>query len=500
MIEGTPIFSLQGVSKIFPGVKALNQVNLNLYPGKVTALIGENGAGKSTLVKTMTGIYQPDEGTILFNGAPIQFSSPQDSHQLGITAIHQETVLFDNLTVAENIFLGNYPRRNMLAIDWKRMAIDAQSILTSINANINPKDNLGELSIGQKHMVAIARALSIDAKVVVLDEPTAALSHHEIQELYDLIDKLKQDGKAILFITHKFDEIFRIADNYTVFRDGHYIGEGLISDTNEEQLVEMMVARSIKATYPKQEAEIGDTVLDVKGLSHPTEFHDISFHVKTGEILGLYGLVGSGRTEVMQALFGTSQNITGEVKVGSQRVSINSPKEAIANGIVYVPEERQKQGVVLELPIYQNISLPQMFKITKGGQLNSEAELELSRQYGTRLQVKTSSWNEPVGNLSGGNQQKIVIAKWLATGPKVIILDEPTKGIDIGSKSAVHEFMSELVQLGLSVVMVSSELPEVLGMSDRILVMSEGRMVGEVSREDATPELVVSMATGGAEV
>ena len=497
MSEGSPIFRLEGVSKLFPGVKALDQVNLNLYPGKVTALIGENGAGKSTLVKTMTGIYQPDEGQIVFDDKPIQFSSPQDSHQLGITAIHQETVLFDNLSVAENVFLGNYPRKYGLFVDWQAMFDNTQQILTSINAEIDPKANLGGLSIGQKHMVAIARALSIDAKVVVLDEPTAALSHHEIQELYDLVEQLKTDGKAILFITHKFDEIFRIADYYTVFRDGRYIGEGRICDTNEESLVEMMVARRIEDTYPKQDADIGDVVLDVTSLSHPTEFDDINLTLRKGEILGVYGLVGSGRTEAMQALFGANHSVSGQIRIDGETVTINSPAEAINQGIVYVPEERQKQGIVLELPIYQNISLPQLSALSKNACVDLDDEMNLARQFGERLRVKTSSWNEQVGNLSGGNQQKVVIAKWLATNPKVIILDEPTKGIDIGSKAAVHAFMSELVQLGLSVIMVSSELPEILGMSDRILVMSEGRLVGELDRSEATPEQVVTLATGG---
>jgi rhamnose transport system ATP-binding protein len=346
-------------------------------------------------------------------------------------------------------------------------------------------------------MVGIARALSVDAKVVILDEPTAALSHHEIHELYELVNTLKSQGKAILFITHKFDEIFTLADRYTVFRDGCYVGEGFIKDTNEALLVEMMVARSIEATYPKKDVEIGETLLEVSNLCHTTEFANISFSLKKGEILGVYGLVGSGRTEVMQALFGTTDHVTGTVKMNGKDVIIHSPKEAIDNGIVYVPEERQKQGIVLELPIYQNVSLPQMERLAKHGQIDQESEMALARQYCERLQVKASCWDEKVMNLSGGNQQKVVIAKWLATNPKVIILDEPTKGIDIGSKAAVHEFMSELVDSGLSVIMVSSELPEILGMSDRILVMNEGLIVGELSRADATPEKVVSLATGG---
>jgi rhamnose transport system ATP-binding protein len=491
------IFSLKKVSKVFPGVKALDGVDLHLYPGQVTALIGENGAGKSTLVKTMTGIYQPDGGEIIFNGKSVQFHSPHDSHALGITAIHQETVLFDDLTVAENIFLGNYPLTKRFSIDWPAMEARSQEILSSINAHMNPNQILRELSIGQKHMVGIARALSVDAKVVILDEPTAALSHHEIHELYELVNTLKSQGKAILFITHKFDEIFTLADRYTVFRDGSFVGEGFIKDTNEAQLVEMMVARSIEATYPKKDVEIGETLLEVSNLCHTTEFANISFSLKKGEILGVYGLVGSGRTEVMQALFGTTDHVTGSVKMNGKEVIIHSPKEAIDNGIVYVPEERQKQGIVLELPIYQNVSLPQMERLAKHGQIDQEGEMALARQYCERLQVKASCWDEKVMNLSGGNQQKVVIAKWLATNPKVIILDEPTKGIDIGSKAAVHEFMSELVDSGLSVIMVSSELPEILGMSDRILVMNEGLIVGELSRDDATPEKVVSLATGG---
>lgn len=491
------IFSLKKVSKVFPGVKALDGVDLHLYPGQVTALVGENGAGKSTLVKTMTGIYQPDGGEIIFNGKPVQFHSPHDSHALGITAIHQETVLFDDLTVAENIFLGNYPLTKRFSIDWAAMEARSQEILSSINAHMDPNQILRELSIGQKHMVGIARALSVDAKVVILDEPTAALSHHEIHELYELVNTLKSQGKAILFITHKFDEIFTLADRYTVFRDGSFVGEGFIKDINEAQLVEMMVARSIEATYPKKDVAIGETLLEVSNLCHTTEFANISFSLKKGEILGVYGLVGSGRTEVMQALFGTTDHVTGSVKMNGKEVIIHSPKEAIDNGIVYVPEERQKQGIVLELPIYQNVSLPQMERLAKHGQIDQESEMALARQYCERLQVKASCWDEKVMNLSGGNQQKVVIAKWLATNPKVIILDEPTKGIDIGSKAAVHEFMCELVDSGLSVIMVSSELPEILGMSDRILVMNEGLIVGELSRDDATPEKVVSLATGG---
>ncbi|MEP4547681.1 MAG: sugar ABC transporter ATP-binding protein [Saccharospirillum sp.] len=498
MEQHDAVFSLRDVTKTFPGVKALDRVKLDLYPGEVTALIGENGAGKSTLVKTMTGIYQPDEGSIYFQGAPIVVSNPEDARQLGITAIHQETVLFDDLSVTENIFAGNYLTKGPLKrLDWSAMQARTREILLEIEAPLDPDALLRGLSIGQKHMVAIARALSCDARVVILDEPTAALSHHEIQELYAIVNRLKAAGKAIMFITHKFDEIFAIADRYVVYRDGAFVGEGLISGVNEETLVEMMVARSMTEPFPKVEAAIGEPVLSVRDFNHPTEFADINFTVRAGEILGFYGLVGSGRTEIMQALYGLSKAASGDVQIMGQSVQIKSPADAIAAGLVYVPEERQQQGAIVDLPIYQNISLPQLNKLNPLGFLREAGEYELARAYGDRLQVKASSWSQPVNNLSGGNQQKVVIGKWLATQPKVIVMDEPTKGIDIGSKAAVHRFMSELVQEGLAVIMVSSELPEVMGMADRIIVMHEGLIVGELDRRDASAERIVGLATGG---
>lgn len=498
MTTNSAVLSLRDVSKVFPGVKALDHVKLDLYPGEVTALVGENGAGKSTLVKTLTGIYQPDGGELFWRGEPVNISDPQVALQLGITAIHQETVLFDELSVAENIFAGNYLTRGPLRrLDWPAMYQRSREILADIDAPLDPKVQLKDLSIGQKHMVAIARALSVDAQVVILDEPTAALSHHEIEELYGIVERLKKAGKAVLFISHKFDEIFTIAERYVVYRDGSFVGEGLISNVSETELVEMMVARSVSETFPKQKVAIGEPVMTVTDFNHPTEFADINFAVRSGEILGFYGLVGSGRTEVMQALYGLSKAATGEVCIDGKASHIHSPADAIADGLVYVPEERQQQGAILELPIFQNISLPQLAQLNPIGVLNERREYELARAYGERLKVKTSSWDQKVANLSGGNQQKVVIGKWLATQPKVIILDEPTKGIDIGSKSAVHRFMSELVEDGLAVIMVSSELPEVLGMADRIIVMHEGLMVREFSRDDATAEAVVAAATGG---
>ncbi|MCZ4344803.1 sugar ABC transporter ATP-binding protein [Devosia neptuniae] len=491
-----PILTLTGISKSFPGVKALNEVSLELYPGQVTALIGENGAGKSTLVKTLTGIYQPDAGEIRVGGEIVSLPTAHSASAVGVTAIHQETVLFDEMTVAENIYLGHAPTNRFGMIDWRTMRAEAKETLDSMAAGIDPDIKLKELGIAKKHLVAVARALSIDARVVIMDEPTAALSQKEIEELYVLIELLKEDGKAILFISHKFDEIYRIADRFTVFRDGEQVGKGLIKDTSQSEIVQLMVGRPVEGIFPARHADIGEVVLQAKGLSHPTEFDDISFSVRKGEILGFYGLVGAGRSEVMQAVFGMTQTSSGTLELSGQTITPKSAADAVEAGIVYVPEERGKQGVITGEPIFKNVSLPSLGKTSKSGFLRMAEELALARTYTERLDLRASSLSQNVSTLSGGNQQKVVIAKWLATEPKVIILDEPTKGIDIGSKAAVHEFMAELVAQGLSVIMVSSELPEVIGMSDRIVVMREGRMVDTIENNNLKPETLVRLAAG----
>ncbi|WP_318378696.1 sugar ABC transporter ATP-binding protein [Enterobacter sp.] len=497
MTASVPLLSLKGITKVFPGVRALENVQLDLWPGQVTALIGENGAGKSTLVKVMTGIYQPEEGEILYKAIPIELPTPESAHKVGITAIHQETVLFDELSVTENIFVGQYLYTGMFKkLDWPAMHQKARDILTRLEVQIDPRATLKTLSIAQRHMVAIARALSFEAQVVILDEPTAALSQHEILEFYQIVERLKQDGKAILFISHKFDEIFELADHYTILRDGVYIGSGAMSDITEERMVAMMVGRAITQTYPKVACELGDTVLEVKDLCHPTEFAHINFSLRKGEILGFYGLVGAGRTELMHALCGVTHPSSGDILLNGKTMHFRQPADAINAGIVCVPEERQKQGAIIEMPIAQNISLPQLSKLNPNGVLNDAKEWALAEEYARRLQVKAFSWKQAVETLSGGNQQKVVIGKWLATHPDVIILDEPTKGIDIGSKAAVHQFMSELVAQGLAVIMVSSELPEVMGMADRIIVMHEGLMVAQYRAGEATAETIVSAASG----
>ncbi|WP_136660722.1 sugar ABC transporter ATP-binding protein [Nitratireductor sp. XY-223] len=494
-----PILELGGITKKFPGVVALSDVSLRLYPGQVTALIGENGAGKSTIVKILTGIYQPDSGDMKLNGTIVRFPTAHHASDAGVTAIHQETVLFDELSVAENIFIGHAPKTRTGLIDLAEMNRRAQELLTGIDAEIDPTVKLRELGIANKHLVAIARALSIDARIVIMDEPTAALSHKEIQELYELVGQLRDQGKAILFISHKFDEIFQIADRYTVFRDGQFVGEGHIADVDENALVQMMVGRSVDQIFPHRETHQGEEILRVSDYCHPTEFEDISFTLRKGEILGFYGLVGAGRSEFMQSLFGITRPSKGVVRIEGEIAAIDSPARAVAAGIVYVPEDRGKQGTIIGLPIFENITLPSLDRTSKRGFIRLAEEFSLARTYAERLDLRAASLDQDVGNLSGGNQQKVVIAKWLATRPRVIILDEPTKGIDIGSKAAVHEFMAELAAQGLAVIMVSSEIPEILGMSDRVIVMREGRIVAEVENEQLTPESLVRHAAGIAE-
>lgn len=496
-----PKLTLSGVTKSFPGVRALHEVSLELYPGQVTALIGENGAGKSTLVKVLTGIYQPDAGEVVLDGKPVTLGSAHKAFELGITAIHQETVLFDDLSVAENIYLGHAPKTRFGTIDWALMRKNARQVLGDMGAgHIDAETRLRDLSIANKHLVAVARAMSIDAEVVIMDEPTAALSHKEIEDLFVLIELLKEDGKAVLFISHKFDEIYRIADRFTVFRDGEMIGKGLIDETPQNDIIRMMVGRSVDHIFPARAPTIGAPVLKLDGLSHPTEFDDIGFELRRGEILGFYGLVGAGRSEVMQAIFGLTTTSRGSMTLDGAPFHPHSPADAIEAGIVYVPEERGKQGVVVDLPIVQNVSLPSLRKTSRQGFLQMAEEFALTRKYTERLDLRAASLSQNAGTLSGGNQQKVVIAKWLATQPKVIILDEPTKGIDIGSKAAVHAFMAELVAEGLAVIMVSSELPEVMGMSDRIVVMRAGRIDAVLDNQGLTADGLVKRAIGAHEV
>ncbi len=493
------VLSLSGVSKSFPGVRALHDISFALRAGEVTALVGENGAGKSTIVKILTGIYTPDSGEVRVRDGATTFASPRDAWSAGIAAIHQETVMFDELSVAENIFMGHMPVKGSKLVDWALMSTQAAALLKRVDASFSPDTKLKELSVAQKHLVEITRALSHDASLIIMDEPTAALSRNEIDDLFRIVAQLKAEGRAILFISHKFDEIFRVADSFVCLRDGEKVGEGAISSVTESRLVSLMVGRPIDQVFPKRDIAIGNVVLKVKDLSNATEFADISFDLRKGEILGFYGLVGAGRSETMQCLFGLTAPTKGTVLLNGQIVSLTSPEKSIAAGISYVPEDRQQQGAILPLSIRDNVTLVSIDQHVRGPFLNRVSEQNAVRALGQRLDVRAAHWEQRVADLSGGNQQKVVIAKWLAAQPKVIILDEPTKGIDVGSKAAVHEFIGELAEQGLAVILVSSELPEIMGLADRVLVMKEGRIASEFVRGSWSAEAIVSAATGARE-
>jgi len=491
-----PVLDLANLSKSFPGVRALADVGFSLRPGEVTALIGENGAGKSTIVKILTGIYTPDEGEIRVGGAPVSFASPRDAWAAGIAAIHQETVMFDDLSVAENIFMGHMPKGSFGRVDWSAMNARSRELLDRLEADFAADAKLGALGVAQKHLVEIARALSHDARIIIMDEPTSALSAREIGDLFAIVAQLKAQGCAILFISHKFDEIFKIADRWVCLRDGRKVGEGAIAEVTSDDLVKLMVGRELGAIFPKRAPRFGPVVLEADDLSNATEFDGLSFALRQGEIIGFYGLVGAGRSEAMQCIFGLSEPTRGRVLIDGKPVAIRSPREAIAARIAYVPEDRQVQGAILPFSIRANATLASLGAHASGGFVGYGKEIATTRKFGGELSVKAANWEQQAGQLSGGNQQKVVIAKWLATDPRILILDEPTKGIDVGSKAAVHEIIGGLADSGLAILLVSSELPEVMGMSDQIIVMSEGRVARRFTRAEATPEAVVAAAIG----
>jgi len=495
-LADTPVLALEDISLSFDGIRALDGVALQLWPGQVVALIGENGAGKSTAVKIMTGIYRPDAGRIRVRGAAVELRSAQDAWRHGIAAVHQETVMFDELSVAENIFTGHLPRTRLGLVDWAGVRRRASDILRSLECDLDVDAPLRTLSVAQKHLVEIARALSHDSQVIIMDEPTAALSAHEIDELFVIVRRLAARGKAILFISHKFEEIFAIADRYTVFRDGAYIAAGQLADVTRDDLVSLMVGRPITELFPKASVAIGDPVLEVTGLCNATEFDDISFTLHRGEVLGFYGLVGAGRTEVMEALFGLRPVTRGDVRMHRKPVQLRTPRAAIDRGMVYIPEDRQKHGVIVALSVADNIALPSLSRLSPRLWLDDPAERALAGQVVDGLAVKCASPRQRVAELSGGNQQKIVIGKWLATRPEIVILDEPTKGIDVGSKAAVHRMISDFVLRGLSVILVTSELPELLGVADRVMVMCKGRIVRTLERSQFDARTIVAAATG----
>ena len=486
-----PRLELRNLSKSFGPTRAVQNVSFALREASVMALIGENGAGKSTIVKLLTGVYQPDAGEIWLAGNAVKIANPSSAWDLGISVIHQETVMFDELSVAENLFMGHLPLKRGL-VDWKTLIINAQTLLMRIEAKIDPRAALKDLSVAQKHLVQIARALSGEASVVVMDEPTAALSQQEIEDLYRVVRGLRDAGKAVLLITHKFDEVFALCDEYVVLRDGVKVGEGEIGSATPQGLIALMAGREVGNQYARGETERGEVVLSARGYTHPTEFADIGFEVRRGEVLGFYGLVGAGRSEVMQAIFGLKPAARGSLEIDGLPVRVRSPSDAMRCGLAYVPEDRQRSGAISNMSILHNLTLPSL----RGLWLNRHREETAALEIATRLELKAAHLEQMVGELSGGNQQKVVIGKWLLSNPKVIILDEPTKGIDVGAKAAVHAFIAELVARGMAVILVSSELPEVMALSDRILVMREGRSIAEYTREDATAAQIVSSAAG----
>jgi rhamnose transport system ATP-binding protein len=489
-----PLVQLSGISKSFGGTRALESAELALYAGSITALVGENGAGKSTLVKILTGIYQPDGGRITLCGKSVRIRSPAHAQQLGISVIHQEAVVFDELSVAENIFVTARPRRWGL-IDWARMRRDAGRLMERLDCPLDPGLRLRELSVAQKYLVQIARALSHDARLVIMDEPTAALSHHEAQLLLRIATGLRDEGRALLFISHRLEDLFAIADRYVVFRDGRNVAEGAMPDTSIDTLIQCMVGRVIERLYPKRCIALGEEILRVLHLSRAEEFADISFAVRRGEILGVYGLVGAGRSELMQSVFGLTRAESGRIELDRTPIRPRHPADAIAQRIAYVPEDRQHQGAIPSLSISSNITLASLAQFTRHGWVDGERLTRTAGEWAQRLQVKYANLEQPLSELSGGNQQKVVLAKWLLTAPRVLILDEPTKGIDVGSKAAVHALMGEWVQQGMAIILVSSELPEVLGLSDRVLVMRRGRVAGLLDRTEADSATVLRLAS-----
>lgn len=492
-----PAAEMMKISKAFPGVQALDGVDLRIWPGEVLALVGENGAGKSTLIKILCGVYHADAGEVFIRGHRVNIRSPQDARALGIIAIYQELSLFPNMTVAENIFISRLPRRGRVPmVSWSRLRHDAGHALSTIGASFDPSGRVGDLSVAGQQMVEIARAVSSDARVMVMDEPTSALSEHEVKTLFQIIAMLKKRGVATVYITHRLDEVFQVADRITVLRDGKHVGDLRIGEATKEKVVQMMVGRSLNL-FPKEVVPIGEEVMRVERFCREGVFSDISFSVRKGEILGIAGLMGAGRTEIARAIFGIDAKDSGETYVEGRRVVINSPVDAIRNGLGLVPEDRKLQALILTMAVRENITLAHLRDFAKAGIVSKAKERKDASGYVRELDIRTPSIEQRVANLSGGNQQKVVIAKWLGVKPKVLILDEPTRGIDVGAKAAIHSLMCKLAASGVGIVMISSELPEIMAMSDRIIVLHEGRITARLSREEATQDRIMMAATGG---
>ncbi|UQY44085.1 ribose ABC transporter ATP-binding protein RbsA [Mixta hanseatica] len=491
-----PLLQLKGIEKSFPGVKALNGASLAVYPGRVMALVGENGAGKSTMMKVLTGIYKRDAGSLQWLGEETHFSGPKASQEAGIGIIHQELNLIPQLSIAENIFLGREFVNRFGRIDWKKMHAEADALLKRLNLRFTSHRLVGDLSIGDQQMVEIAKVLSFESKVIVMDEPTDALTDTETVSLFRVINELKAQGCGIVYISHRMKEIFEICDDVTVFRDGQFIAERSVDTLTEASLIEMMVGRKLEDQYPRLDKAPGEIRLQVENLSGPG-IDNVSFTLRKGEILGVSGLMGAGRTELMKILYGALPRRAGKVLLNGREITIRTPQDGLANGIVYISEDRKRDGLVLGMSVKENMSLTALSYFSNGGGgLKHGAEQLAVSDFIRLFNIKTPGMDQIIGLLSGGNQQKVAIARGLMTRPNVLILDEPTRGVDVGAKKEIYQLINQFKEEGLSIILVSSEMPEVLGMSDRILVMHEGRLSGEFSTEQATQEVLMAAAVG----
>jgi len=498
-MEGNkPLLEMVDISKSFPGVKALQNINIQAFGGRVLALLGENGAGKSTLMKVLSGVYKKDEGKILIEGKEVNINGIKEAESLGITIIHQELSTLPNLTVYENIFLGNEKVNGFFKkLNKNEMKKQSIEMLKRIGCSIKPEMKVSKINVGEMQMIEIIKAVSKHSRIIIMDEPTTALTDIETQKLFEVIRKLKSEGIAIIYISHRLDEIFDICDDVTVLRDGKYIGSAKVSDVTKDELISMMVGRKLEEQFPYKKPEIGNVVLKVENLNWENRVKNVSFDVKSGEILGIPGLMGSGRTETAKLIFGEYKKASGNISIDGKKVDIHSPKDAIKNGIAYLSEDRKKEGLVLGMTVGENMSLCNLNKYEKAVfRISKKDEHAHVSEYIKKLSVKTTGLNQKVKNLSGGNQQKVIIAKWVMLSPKVLIVDEPTRGIDVGAKKEIYDVLNNLKKMGKAIILISSDMPEIVGISDRVIVMHEGMITGELKREDITQENIMKYAVG----
>ncbi|MFE4427892.1 sugar ABC transporter ATP-binding protein [Peribacillus butanolivorans] len=488
---------MKNIYKAFGQNKVLEGVQFSLEAGEVHALMGENGAGKSTLMNILTGLHKHDQGTIEINGKETSFKDSKEAEEAGMAFIRQELNIWPEMTVLENLFIGKEMVNAFGVLRNKQMKARANEIFKTLNISLPFDKEAGLCSVGEQQMIEIAKALMTDAEVIIMDEPTAALTDREIEKLFEVMKGLTKKGVSLVYISHRMEEIFAICDRITVMRDGKTVDTKRIKDTNFDEVVQKMVGRELEDRFPHREAHLGEVVLDVKGLTKKGLFEDIHFAVRKGEIVGVAGLMGAGRTEIMRALFGVDQIDSGEITVEGKKVSIRKPTDAVHHGLAFITENRKEEGLILDFSVRENIGLPNLKSFAPSGLVKTEDEKKFAEMMIKRLHVKTSSTETIIGNLSGGNQQKVVIAKWIGTSPKVLIMDEPTRGIDVGAKREIYELMNELTERGIAIIMVSSELPEIVGMSDRILVVHEGKIAGELKKQEVTQEKIMALATGG---